>query len=52
MSLPGTPSPTHPSTDPNRKHGIPKDATVLVVEDNVSNFVLVARLLGFMGIHC
>jgi two-component system cell cycle response regulator DivK len=24
----------------------------LVVEDNVSNFVLVARLLGFMGIHC
>ena len=29
-----------------------KDATVLVVEDNVSNFVLIARLLGFMGIHC
>ena len=26
--------------------------TVLVVEDNVSNFVLIARLLGFMGIHC
>jgi two-component system cell cycle response regulator DivK len=25
---------------------------VLVVEDNVSNFVLIARLLGFMGIHC
>jgi two-component system cell cycle response regulator DivK len=23
-----------------------------VVEDNVSNFVLIARLLGFMGIHC
>src|SRR5512147_715100 len=35
-----------------RKQGIPKDATVLVVEDNVSNFVLIARLLGFMGIHC
>src|SRR5688572_33265897 len=35
-----------------RKPGIPKDATVLVVEDNVSNFVLIARLLGFMGIHC
>ncbi len=30
----------------------PKDATVLVVEDNVSNFVLVARMLGYMGIHC
>ena len=36
----------------SRKPGIPKDATVLVVEDNVSNFVLIARLLGFMGIHC
>jgi len=32
--------------------GIPKDATVLVVEDNVSNFVLIARLLGFLNIHC
>jgi two-component system cell cycle response regulator DivK len=30
----------------------PKDATVLVVEDNVANFVLIARLLGYMGIHC
>ncbi|MCA9937471.1 MAG: hypothetical protein KC418_02440, partial [Anaerolineales bacterium] len=29
----------------------PKDAYVLVVEDNVSNFVLVARLLAFMGVH-
>jgi two-component system, cell cycle response regulator DivK len=29
-----------------------KDAVVLVVEDNVSNFVLVARMLGFLGIHC
>ncbi|MEA4908076.1 MAG: response regulator [Chloroflexi bacterium] len=26
--------------------------TILVVEDNVSNFVLVARLLGFLGYHC
>lgn len=25
---------------------------VLVVEDNVSNFVLIARMLGFLGIHC
>jgi two-component system cell cycle response regulator DivK len=35
-----------------KRHGSLKDATVLVVEDNVSNFVLIARLLGFMGIHC
>ena len=26
--------------------------TVLVVEDNVANFVLIARLLGYMGVHC
>lgn len=31
---------------------ISQDTTVLVVEDNVSNFVLMARLLGYMGIHC
>lgn len=30
----------------------PKGATVLVVEDNVANFVLIARMLGYMGIHC
>ncbi len=35
-----------------RRGGIPKDATVLVVEDNVSNFVLIARMLGFLNIHC
>ncbi len=29
-----------------------REITVLVVEDNVSNFVLVARMLGFLGIHC
>lgn len=29
-----------------------KDAIVLVVEDNVANFVLIARMLGFLGIHC
>lgn len=34
------------------KSVISKDTTILVVEDNVSNFVLIARLLGFMGIHC
>jgi two-component system, cell cycle response regulator DivK len=36
----------------SQKYTSPKDATVLVVEDNVSNFVLIARLLGYMGIHC
>lgn len=30
----------------------PEQAIVLVVEDNVANFVLIARLLGYMGIHC
>jgi two-component system cell cycle response regulator DivK len=39
-------------TQSNRKSAIPKDATVLVVEDNVSNFVLIARMLGYLGIHC
>jgi two-component system cell cycle response regulator DivK len=34
------------------KNRIPQDATVLVVEDNVANFVLIARMLGYMGIHC
>jgi two-component system cell cycle response regulator DivK len=29
-----------------------RDATVLIVEDNVSNFVLMARMLGYLGIHC
>jgi two-component system, cell cycle response regulator DivK len=29
-----------------------EQAVVLVVEDNVANFVLIARLLGYMGIHC
>jgi two-component system cell cycle response regulator DivK len=37
---------------PEVKNPLPKDATVLVVEDNVSNFVLIARMLGYMGIHC
>jgi two-component system cell cycle response regulator DivK len=39
-------------TKPIPKPSLPKDATVLVVEDNVSNFVLIARMLGYMGIHC
>ncbi|MCX6068393.1 MAG: response regulator [Chloroflexi bacterium] len=50
---PDSTSPTQPvPNDSPRKQGIPKDTTVLVVEDNVSNFVLIARLLGFIGIHC
>ena len=36
----------------NTKGEIPKGTTILVVEDNVSNFVLIARMLGYMGIHC
>ncbi len=39
-------------TQSRRKSSIPKDCTVLVVEDNVSNFVLIARMLGYLGIHC
>jgi two-component system cell cycle response regulator DivK len=31
---------------------IPKDTAVLVVEDNVANFTLVARMLGSLGIQC
>jgi two-component system, cell cycle response regulator DivK len=42
----------NPVNSGGRKDTIPKDATVLVVEDNVSNFVLIARMLGYMGIHC
>ena len=38
------PSPDLENTD--------KKPIVLVVEDNVSNFVLIARMLGFMNIHC
>lgn len=29
-----------------------KDATILIVEDNASNFVLMARMLGYIGVHC
>ncbi|MBT4458654.1 MAG: response regulator [Anaerolineae bacterium] len=41
-----------PNTEPTGKPPVLKDATVLVVEDNVSNFVLIARMLGYLGIHC
>ena len=42
----------NPNTEPTDKLSSLKDATVLVVEDNVSNFVLIARMLGYLGIHC
>ncbi len=29
-----------------------KGSTALIVEDNVSNFVLMARMLGYIGVHC
>ena len=29
-----------------------EETTVLIVEDNVSNFVLIARMLDHMGINC
>lgn len=40
------------NSDNSSQKESPKGATVLVVEDNVSNFVLIARMLGYMGIHC
>ncbi len=46
------PSLSVPDTQPYPRPSIPKDAAVLVVEDNVSNFVLIARMLGYLGIHC
>jgi PleD family two-component response regulator len=50
---PNSASISRDQSDTNQKATIlPKGATVLVVEDNVSNFVLIARLLGYMGIHC
>ena len=45
-------SPIHIGNQPSIKGEIPKGTTVLVVEDNVANFVLIARMLGYMGIHC
>lgn len=53
MSVPQNPTNTSVNdTQSGRKAVIPKDCTVLVVEDNVSNFVLIARMLGYLGIHC
>lgn len=35
----------------SRHHVDPSEAHVLVVEDNVPNFVLIARMLAFMGVQ-
>lgn len=43
---------TETPSQPYRKVNIPKGSTILVVEDNVQNFVLIARMLGFLGVHC
>lgn len=40
------------NTDAIRGKDTPNKPIVLVVEDNVSNFVLIARMLGFMDVHC
>jgi two-component system cell cycle response regulator DivK len=46
------PEKTDKDTLVNRMAVQQKDTTVLVIEDNVSNFVLIARMLGYLGIHC
>ena len=48
----GTDSAQTPNNISGAQGEIPKGTTILVVEDNVSNFVLIARMLGYMGIHC
>jgi len=40
------------SSQSHQKSSAAGETTVLVVEDNVSNFVLIARMLGYLGIHC
>ena len=54
MPNPVSPSDSQEGEKVAAKHGetIPKGTTILVVEDNVANFVLIARMLGYMGIHC
>ena len=44
--------PSASDTQSSRKSNVSGETTVLVVEDNVSNFVLIARMLGYLGIHC
>jgi two-component system cell cycle response regulator DivK len=42
---------TMDSSAKSKKAIDPKDAYVLVVEDNLQNLVLIARLLAFIGVH-
>ena len=37
---------------PTKDSGSTNEVVVLVVEDNVQNFALIARMLGYLGIHC
>lgn len=41
---------TDSTSSTSRKPVQPNEATVLIVEDNVSNFVLMARMLAYMGV--
>jgi two-component system cell cycle response regulator DivK len=41
-----------PKAEQKREPIDPAHAFVLVVEDNVPNFVLVARMLAYMGVRC
>ena len=45
------PTPAEGTSSPQRTPIEPSEAHVLVVEDNVPNFVLVARMLAFMGVQ-
>ncbi len=40
-----------PTASTKRKPIQAKDATILIVEDNPSNFVLMARMLAYMGVQ-
>ncbi len=52
VSQPDQTSNNHSSpTTTQRKPVHAKDATVLIVEDNPSNFVLMARMLAYMGVQ-
>lgn len=47
----GPEAPAEQAPSQRRRNPVPPEqATVLVVEDNVANFVLIARMLGYIGI--
>jgi two-component system, cell cycle response regulator DivK len=41
-----------PEPQIGRERSIPKDCTILIVEDIVSNFVLISSMLGSLGVYC